>query len=83
MRPDRAKVKFRQQLEAVELSQRSFARLLGVATVTVSRWCVGRSDGLAVPGYAAAFLACYSRLTAEQRREVRAERGLESPRAAA
>lgn len=68
---------FKRGLEAVGVSQREFARLLGANPATVNRWIVRerenqRLDALPVPQYARAFLLAYSELSPEQREGVRA-----------
>ena len=44
-------IEFRSALKALGITQREFARRLGVSELTVGRWC-GMSGGLPVPGYA-------------------------------
>lgn len=73
----RAKSKFRQQLDAVGLSQRSFSKLIGVDAMTVNRWCTNRESSLSVPRYAVVFLAVYARLSDAERGAVRVEFGLD------
>lgn len=72
----RAKSQFRARLEEVGLSQRAFARLLGVSAVTVNRWCSKREDALAVPQYARTILASYGAMTGDQRLAFLKERGI-------
>lgn len=63
----KAKTEFRDQLFAIDLSQRTFAKLSGVSAVTVNRWCAKRGDALEVPQYARALLASLLAMEPERR----------------
>lgn len=63
----KAKSQFREQLEDLGLSQRSFSRLAGVSAVTVNRWCSERDDALEVPQYARVLIASLGALEADRR----------------
>lgn len=77
----KAKSQFRGKLEEVGLSQRSFARLLGVSAVTVNRWCAKREDALDVPQYARALLAALLVMAADQRWTLLKSLGITDPAA--